>query len=120
MNPKGRDRPGIKGSALMIAGALIVLIGIAVSTRIAGEEISGKHNSGLMLGGVIAVVLSSWVLWKRGRELDRATWATILALAITGTLAVALVNLELLGETGVIVTVPFLVPLVLALLRMRR
>lgn len=120
MPSPGLDDPRVRRSAIGFAGAVTVMIGITVFTRLSGDELSGRSNSLLALAGVTAVAASSWALWKVGRDLSRGTMAAVTLLALSGILAVAVVNFDLLGQTGLVVTVPFLVPIVLALLGMKR
>lgn len=114
------DEPRLRQSALIVAGALAGIVGITVFTRLSGDELSGRSNSLMALAGIAAVAFSSWALWRIGKEVTRKTIAALVLLALSGILAVAVVNVDLLGQTGLVVAVPFLVPIVLALLGMKK
>lgn len=112
--------PAVGKSAFGMSVAVAVIIVVALSKLLQGHQLSGQINSALAVGGLGAVALSSWALWKLGKRLNRGTLAAVTLLASTGLFAVSLVNLELLGQTGFIVTVPFLVPILLALFKLKR
>jgi drug/metabolite transporter (DMT)-like permease len=118
--PEERSTPSLRTNLLVISGCVVFLVLYTIIQRIVGQEPTGKGNSTLFAVGLGALGISVVALWARHR-LELKTWDIVLIIfqGGVGIIALGMVNYSLLGETGIVVTVPFVVPIVLALLRKR-
>lgn len=120
MTPAHESDSALKPALVTVIIGVGVMIVLDLTTSAGSDDPSGRGNSALLLLGSAAVAVSGVVLLALGKRIDRATMVLILTLAITGMTAVSLVDFEALGQTGLYLSAPLAVPIILGFVRFFR
>jgi hypothetical protein len=120
VNENESHRKSLAGPLFVILLCQIGLLGLDLADRSQGQPATVKSNSAIFLAGVTGVAISTIALWKHGFTRPWPELISVLSLAIGGLVCLYFVSLPLIGASGIVVSAPFLVPIVVALTRKHR
>lgn len=118
MSHGSADAPSLKGSLLVAEVCILALMGIGFVTRDADGDMSGRANAALFLVGASGLAFSAVVILLKGRTIEQDILLLASILAVTAVTAIHLANFSLLGQTGLFLSAPFLVPMVIGALKL--
>jgi hypothetical protein len=91
---------------------------LGLTTRDENGELTGRGNSAFLLGGATSVAFAAVVLLMKGSGIPRDIMLLTFTLAAVGLAAISLVDFPVIGKTGLFLSIPFLVPIILGVVRL--